>query len=331
MASPTILLDLCASSLALHGVRRFILTTLCIVGLLAVVPMLHLPLAAGAQETDCAAEIGKAAALRKERNFAEADALLKECLLQYQAKNPDSVVVARVLEALGASYFEQGLFDEAEKYWRQGLDARRKGGDPLDLELIQNLEQVGKLAYRAGKQDEAQAFYNEAKSLRLQRDEADRKRVAALQVQGVTALKAGRPAESITAFSEMLKLAPKNTLAQRNLFIAYDNQGIAFYEKSEYVPAESSFKQAIALAKKYTAISVELKADAVHNLASLSHRQGKFDEAQKYYKEAIDLLGTASNKQLLPRVISNYNDLQTDMRRQIEQKKFRQKKETAIN
>lgn len=240
-------------------------------------------------------------------------------------------MVARVLDALGTSYYEQAMYDEAEKYWHQALDVRRKVCEPTDMELILNLESLGKLAYRNNKQDEAQTLYGEAKTLRAQKDDADKKKVAGLHSRGVSALKAGNHAVAISAFSEQLKIAPKHLIGQKNLFIAYDNQGIAFYEKQQYGPAETSFKQAIALTEKYPAIPSEMKADAIHNLASLYHRQGKFTEAENYYKQAIEILSASQNKLLLPRAISNYNDLQTDMRRRQEQKKFRQQKETANN
>lgn len=282
-----------------------------------------------ADDSDCTAEMQKAVVLRKENKYAEADTLLTDCLLVAQAKNADSPVVARVLESLGQSYWEQSKWDECEKYWRQALELRRKVLEPTDMEVILNLEMLGKVAYRGAKMQEAQALYDEAKNLRAQKDDADKKKIAALQGQGVTALKAGNTAEAVTAFSEILKVNPKYIIGQRNLFIAYDNQGIAFYEKQQYAPAEAAFKQAIALAEKYPSISRELKADAIHNLASLYHRQGKFTEAETNYKQAIEILSGAQNKLLLPRAISNYNDLQTDIRRRAEQKKFRQQKETA--
>lgn len=287
--------------------------------------------ASALEEAEFNTQMQKAAALRKDKKFTEADTMLKDWLLEVQAVQADSIMVARLLDALGNSYFEQGMYDEAEKYWRQSLDVRRKVSDPLDMDLIANIENLGKLAYRSARQDEATKLYDEAKGLRAQREEADRKKAAALQAQGITALKAGNNAEAITAFAELLKLAPKHTIAQRNLFIAYDNQGIGFYEKKQTAPAETAFKQAIALADKYPSISRELKADAIHNLASLYHRQGKFSEAENYYRQAIELLGSAQNKLLLPRAISNYNDLKTDIRRKEEQKKFRQQKQTAIN
>lgn len=287
------------------------------------------PPATYGDDSDCAAEMQKAVALRKEKKFAEADTLLKDCLLAAQAKNADSPVVARVLESLGQSYWDQGMWDECDKYWRQALAVRRKALEPTDMEVILNLELLGKLAYRDAKMQEAQALYDEAKNLRAQKDDADRKKIAALQTQGVSALKAGNNADAVTAFSEILKVNPKYIIGQRNLFIAFDNQGIGFYEKQQYAPAEAAFKQAITLSEKYPAISRELKADAIHNLASLYHRQGKFTEAETYYKQAIELLSGAQNKLLLPRAISNYNDLQTDIRRRAEQKKFRQQKETA--
>jgi tetratricopeptide (TPR) repeat protein len=277
------------------------------------------------------AQLQKAAALRKDKNFAEADTLLKDCLLEAQAKKAESPVVARVLDALGDSYYEQAMYDEAEKYWRQALDVRRKICEPTDIELILNLESLGKLAYRNNKQEEAQALYGEAKTLRGQKDEADKKKIASFQSQGVAALKASNHSAAINAFAEILRVSPKHLIGQKNLFIAYDNQGIGFYEKQQYVAAETSFKQAIALTEKYPAIARELKADAIHNLASLYHRQGKFTEAETHYKQAIEILTQCQNKLLLPRAISNYNDLQTDMRRRQEQKKFRQQKETANN
>ena len=130
---------------------------------LEVAERLHLSEAQRATSTASVAQC-----LRYQKKFVEAEPLFREALaIREKVLPPNHPRTALTLEGLGACLYAQNRMDEAEGYFLRALAIRDRltGDDDYSCPHGDVLERLGRLYFRQGKQEKAQAMYERALSI----------------------------------------------------------------------------------------------------------------------------------------------------------------------
>ena len=169
-------------------------------------------------------------------------------------------VVAKQTLGLATLYFMQDRFAEAEPLLIEALDIYRAlpAGYPAEMAII--LSNLGGIAFSRGQFDKAETFYKQAINI-LRKDSGGRD-----------------------------DLIPLFQTELARIYQARSSEDVAVTSSSEenYQPdAESLLVQAVEAARENSEpLELPTKIDT---LANFYHRQGRYDEAESLYKEALQM------------------------------------------
>ncbi|MBI3416642.1 MAG: tetratricopeptide repeat protein, partial [Verrucomicrobia bacterium] len=200
---------------------------------------------------------------------------------------------------LGMVFHERAQFDEAERYYRKAIEL-----DPKDSAPHNNLGNIFREA--RGKLDEAEKFYRQA--IVLSPDDGE-----PYLGLGMVELARGNLAEAERLARKALALSPESSSINNNLgeilrargqldeaekryrkaleldpdhLGAYGNLGILHAIRGQPAEAEKMFR---ALLSRVSDSQLSVKLPALVNLAKVCGDQGKLEEAEKFFRQALAL------------------------------------------
>jgi len=246
--------------------------------------------------------------LERQRKYAEAEALLRECLAIREKKEPDAWTTFNTRSVLGGALLGQKKYAAAETLLLKGYTGLRQQEDKISvvfrtLRLTQALDRLVRLYDEWGDKDEAAKWRKEHQTL-------VREAASARFNQGRVYLAKRNVDEAITAFRQAATLNPKYAEAYSNLGIllmeyrrdndraivalrqaiaadpkfpevhkAHYNLGQALFRKGDWEGAIASYRQALACNPK--------DAVAHYALGYVWDRKGKVDAAIACYRDAV--------------------------------------------
>jgi tetratricopeptide (TPR) repeat protein len=212
-----------------------------------------------------------------------------------------------LLNSVAVLYSDTNRYKEAEEYYKEALDIRRKlaGENPsaYNPDLAMTLNNLANLYNKTNKYKEAEEYYNEA--LDIYRKLAGENQSAynpylAKTLNNLAALYSdtNRYKEAEEYNKEALdirrKLADENPSAYNpDLANTLNNLANLYYKTNKYKEAEEYYNWALDIKRKLagenpSAYNPDL-AMTLNNLAILYNKTNKYKEAEEYYKEALDI------------------------------------------
>ena len=189
-----------------------------------------------------------------ERRFDEAEALYSRALERERRRaSPDTVLLARTLEQLGATLRETGAPDSAAVLVRQALGLRAAHQGRSHPSFLQAQSTLAYILRGKGALDEAEALYREV----LGRHEAD----------------------SV--------LGPRTVAATRN------NLAYLLREKGELEEAEALYRAALETNRSILGEGHRITEMTMSNLATAVYFQGRAQEAEAILKERAEMTRSA--------------------------------------
>ena len=159
-------------------------------------------------------------------------------------------VQAEMLDVIGTVYRELGLFDHAQPLLERSLAMHRRLADGPDSTTATSLHHLAQLHQEQGNYEQAESLFREALSIR--------RAVLGNQHPNVAA-----------------------TLSQLG--------SLLWFNKGEYAPADSALRAALSIRRATLGNAHIDVAASLNTLANVNHRQGKYDQAEPYYREALTL------------------------------------------
>jgi tetratricopeptide (TPR) repeat protein len=185
--------------------------------------------------------------------------------------------------SMGASCYDSGEYESAERHYRKGLALAREMGQRENIrDLLQNL---GALSVRRGAYDQAEVYYQEG--LALAREMGHRESISYL-LQNLGALAERRKAydQAETYYQEGLALAREIGHRER-ISALLTNLGVVAAYRGAYDQAEAYYQEGLALAREIG--HREVVSFLLANLGSLAVRRREYDQATVYYRESLAL------------------------------------------
>jgi tetratricopeptide (TPR) repeat protein len=192
---------------------------------------------------------------------------------------------------LGLFYEGQGLYEEAEPWFKQCLEVTRRRLGEEHPDVATSLNNLAALYNSQGRYKEAEPLHLKALDLR-KRLLGDNDPLVATSLNNLAALyrSQGRYKEAEALFLQALDLR-KRLLGDNDPLVATSLNNLAGLYKSQgrYTEAEPLYLEALDLRKRLLGDNDPLVAQSLNNLASLYESQGRYTEAEPLYLEALDL------------------------------------------
>ena len=192
---------------------------------------------------------------------------------------------------LGLFYEGQGLYEEAEPWFKQCLAVTRRRLGEEHPDVATSLNNLAALYNFQGRYKEAEPLHLKALDLR-KRLLGDNDPHVATSLNNLAALyrSQGRYKEAEALFLQALDLR-KRLLGDNDPHVATSLNNLAGLYKSQgrYTEAEPLYLEALDLRKRLLGDNDPLVAQSLNNLASLYESQGRYTEAEPLYLEALDL------------------------------------------
>ena len=192
---------------------------------------------------------------------------------------------------LGRFYEEQGLYTEADPWYRQCLRQSRAKLGNEHPDVATSLNNLAGLYDNQGRYSEAESLYIQALDLRRQLLGDEHPDVAtSLNNLAFLYWNQGRFSEAEPLYIQALDLRrrllgeehPDVSQSLNNLAVLYKNQG-------RYSEAELLYIQALALRRRLLGEEHLDVSQSLNNLAVLYDNQGRYSEAEPLYIQALEL------------------------------------------
>jgi len=189
----------------------------------------------------------------------------------------------RVLSCIAATHWFAGELDKVDEGTEEALQLLRQADDKLWI--AKTVHNLGSLAYRRGRVEEAVRHWEEALSLR--REIEDRKgEVSSMLAVAAVLPFLGRGDDALTMQEEALAIA-KDIGERRFEGALHNNLGTFLLRKNRYEEAAQQFERAVAIARELGAQSSE--ALALGNLGNAFAANGRIGRAKACLRRAIEV------------------------------------------
>jgi eukaryotic-like serine/threonine-protein kinase len=198
---------------------------------------------------------------------------------------------ADVLHAIGTAYKSLDKPSEAQRYYQESLEIRRRIGQKRGIAVT--LGQMAQVQERLGSLDAALVSYKEA--LQIQRDIGDKKGM------GLTLIALGSFYEDRGNYDQALQFYKESLQIQRDVGNqdveghCLNHIGNVYLFKTQYDDAQTYFERALQIREK-TKNPGDI-ADTLHNLAETATNKGQYDQALKDYLRALELRRDSGDKE----------------------------------
>ena len=225
----------------------------------------------------------------------------------YTLHDPGEAVLARLQNRIGACYYGNAHYKEAEWYWREALEIRRRlaKANPAEFEpdLAKSLHNLAILLYQTKRMEEAEWRYREA--LEIRRHLAKVNPVTfepdlaqSLNNLGLLFKLTNRTEEAELHFREALEIQWRLAKANHNTFEPnlakfLNNLANLLRITDRKEEAEQHYREALEIRRRLAkanpyAFEPDL-AKSLNNLAILLDDTNRKEEAERRYREALEI------------------------------------------
>ena len=203
----------------------------------------------------------------------------------------ESKSLAYLLVCVGYYLNQQGRYREAEPYYQQSLEMRRKLLGNEHPDVATSLNNLAGLYDSQGKYEEAEPYYQQSLAMmrKLLGNEHPHVATSLNNLAGLYKSQ-GKYEEAEPYYQQSLEMwrkllgneHPDVASSLNNLAGLYDSQG-------KYEEAEPYYQQSLEMRRKLLGNEHPDVAQSLNNLAGLYKSQGKYEEAEPYYQQSLEM------------------------------------------
>lgn len=199
------------------------------------------------------------------------------------------LVQAQLLEAIGATYRELGLYDAAESNLRSALELRRRRGSESPALVAESLNSLALLMRMKGGYAEAERLYAEALEIR-KRELGEKSPEYLTTMHNVGALL--REKGDLDGAEKLLRDVLARRVAvlgdgHRDVAVTRDQLATVLSDKGNYDEAEQLYRQALAALRATPGGAEAQVAFELNNLAVVVEAKGDYTAAEQMLREAV--------------------------------------------
>ncbi|MGH9381857.1 MAG: tetratricopeptide repeat protein [Thermoanaerobaculia bacterium] len=204
-------------------------------------------------------------------------------------------VQADLLQVLGSTYMELGLYDSAERLLGRALELRRRRLGPEHPEVAGVLGDLGLLRFRRGEYRQARDLLDEASARLTSSLGGDSPAVAeVLGNLGLTYRILGDYEASLAALRRALSIQRRVSGGDSEpVATVLSNLAVLFIEMGAYDRAEEHFERALAIHQRELGDDHPVVGSTLTNLAIVRAVRGKLDGLEAMYRRSLAIQSKA--------------------------------------
>jgi len=200
------------------------------------------------------------------------------------------LVEASIRRTIGQTYFNLGLFPEAQQQWERSLDLRQHASGNEDADTLDAMRDLGDLYMREAKYAQAQQLYGE--TLELDRRALGPQHpftIGTMYSLGVLYTRQGKypQAENLLAETLELSLRVKGEMNDDSVGLMRDLANV-YSEEGKYAKAEPLFQKALDVEHRLFGPEYNDILVTKLYLGRLYDREGKFTEAEHLSSDTLN-------------------------------------------
>jgi CHAT domain-containing protein len=219
-------------------------------------------------------------------DWQNAERYNRQCVVESQKSNPDTLLTAWCLYGLGNMFrLTGGNFEKADEHLTKSLEIRRNLA-PGSLAVAAAANNLGLVAQDRSDLDKAERYLNEALEIRQKQTPNSLDVAASLNNLGSVTQDRGDldKAEEY----HLRALAIKEAIAPESLDAAftYSNLGMVAFGRGDLPKAEGYMHRSLEIRRKFSPDSPDI-AENLGNLGTVRWRSGDLTAAERYYQDAL--------------------------------------------
>lgn len=214
--------------------------------------------------------------------------ILPDCKVYFKGENPDYAVI---LNMLGLSYYQQGLYTQAEKPLAEARSIW-KNAPAHALDYAGAVKSLALVYTEQGRYALAEQLLKESLELYQKNDDKEKRGYrAALSSLGTVYQATDRLLQAEKAFEECKEIARRN-LGKESEAYASALSNLAYLQTAQgaYMLAEQYFEECISIREKLLGREHPEYAQSLYNLGFLYDNMGFYKEAEALYLQARQIL-----------------------------------------
>ncbi len=226
----------------------------------------------------------------QERNYDKAEPLFREAL-QNAKQSANDIFAATCLDSLGEISFQQGWFEQAEPYYQQALEIRRKLLPPAHEEIVSSLNNLSAAYFFQGKYRQAKPLCEQLLATYEVVLGKDHPEVATCLINlGLIAMAEGKIGNAEKRFAEAHAIR-SNTYEPMDVLVgnSLGHLGNAYFEQERYDLAAEKLHQALAILEKHLSPDDPDLERIVSKLIIALERIARHSELEELYPRLVNL------------------------------------------
>ncbi|CAF1191750.1 unnamed protein product [Adineta steineri] len=244
--------------------------------------------------------------LLKIGQFNKAEELYNVLLEQ----TPDEVEKAHYYNQLGGIHWNQGDYEKAISYYKQGLEIQEKTLPSNHPSLATSYNNIGLVYYDMGEYVAALSFYEQAFEIQQETLPSNHPSLATSYGNiGSVYYDMGEYSEALLSHEKALKIQ-QNTLPSNHpdLATSYNNIGLVYDNIGEYSKALSYYEKTLEIEQKTLPSNHPSLATSYNNIGSVYDNMGEYTKALSYYEKAL-VIRQKSLSSNHPSLATSYNNI----------------------
>ncbi len=222
------------------------------------------------------------------QQYSKAESLFRQALQEAQDTN-NELLMAKCLDSIGEVSFQQGWFEQAEPYFEQALNIRRKKLSPGHEDIISSLNNMSAAYFFQGKYDRARPLCE----LLIVTYESvlgkEHPEIATCLINlGLIAMAEGKLDNAEQRFTKANTIRQSN-YEPMNLLIgnSLSHLGNAYFEQKRYEQASQKFKEALVILEAHHSLDNTDLQLVVSKLVRCLEETENFEELGQLYPSLI--------------------------------------------
>jgi len=214
-----------------------------------------------------------------DRGFAQARALDREPLVQ-----------AELYQTLGGIYRKLGKFERAETLLQSSLDVRRSQPRASPADVVNSLVALARLRADQARLDDAeQLVRNALATARGHFQPGDSVVAAASAALGAILEQRGRYGQAIPVLEEAVRLQSDAGVDRTEQAATLQQLASTHFYAGHYDVSQSLNLRVLATHRELYGDRHPLVADDFVNLGAIQHERGRYADAERFYRQALDI------------------------------------------
>ncbi|HZI56886.1 MAG TPA: tetratricopeptide repeat protein, partial [Verrucomicrobiae bacterium] len=224
---------------------------------------------------------------KQRSDWPNAEKYYQQSISVNQKPGSESLIIASILDDLGAISASRGDLAKAEEHFLQALAIKRKLAHG-SLEVAVSFIRLGDVVRLRGDLDKAEEYGRQALEIGQELAPGGLEVAGSVNILGVVAVLRGDLAKAEEYFRQALEVRQKLLPGSLAVAGSLTNLGYVAWHRGDLAKADEYYRQALEISQKLLPGSLEV-ANRLNDVGSIAEQRGDLVKAEGYHRQALEI------------------------------------------